>query len=52
MTLIKDTWVLRHFDWYTYDKEHGYQPTKAAPPEAIEALKNLNEYNLRKHGTL
>ena len=52
MTLIKDTWVLQHFDWYTHDPEKGLQPTEKAPPEAVEALKNLNEHNLKYYGAL
>ena len=52
MTYVKEMWVLGHFDWYTHEKGVGYQPTEKAPPEAVEALKKLNEYNLKKYGSL
>ena len=52
MTKLEAVWVLEHFEWYTHDKDNGYQPTEKAPPEAIEALKEINEYNLRKYGKL
>lgn len=52
MTKIEALWVLEHFDWYTYDKHNGYQPTDKATPEAIEALKELNKENLRRYGKL
>lgn len=52
MTHLKERWVLSHFDYYTHDKKNGYQPTSKATPEAIEALKKLNEHNLKKYGKL
>lgn len=52
MTYVEEMWVLSHFDYYTYDKENGYLPTDKATPEAREALKKINEYNLRRHGSL
>ena len=52
MTNIKALWVLEHFDWYTHDAKKGYQPTEKATPEAVEALKELNNENLRLHGML
>lgn len=32
-----------HFDWYTIVKGKGYVPTDKAPPEAIEAMKRVNQ---------
>ena len=52
MTYLKDFWVLKHFEMYTHTKDKGYQPTEEATPEAIDALKKLNEYNLRKYGMM
>ncbi len=52
MTYLKEVWVLSNIDMYTYTKEAGYQPTEKATPEAIEALKKINEYNLKKYGKL
>ena len=52
MTRIKELWVLPHFDWYTHDAQKGYQPTEKAPKEAVEALRKLNEHNLKYYGKL
>ena len=52
MTYIKEMWVLKYFEMYTHSPEKGYQPTDKATPEAVEALKKLNEYNLKKYGKL
>ena len=41
--IIKDAWFIGHLDWYTLDEEEGYVPTELAPPEAVEAMKRLNE---------
>lgn len=45
MTYVPEMWVLTHLDWYTTQKGIGYVPTEKAPPEAIIALKALNEYS-------
>lgn len=35
---------IRHHDWYVKDeKTYHYIPTDKAPPEAVEAMKSLNE---------
>ncbi len=52
MTYLEEFWVLSHLEMYTHTPDKGYQPTEKATPEAIEALKKLNEYNLKKYGTL
>lgn len=52
MTGNFDMWFLGHFDWYTNEPGKGYIPTEKAPPEAVEATKRLNEYNLKKYGKL
>ena len=52
MTHLKEMWVLSYFEYYTYEKGKGYQPTEKATPEAKEALQKLNEYNLKKYGKL
>ncbi len=52
MTKIPELWVLRHFDWYTHDAKNGYQPTALAPQEAVEALRNINQENIRIYGKL
>lgn len=45
MTYVPEMWVLTHLDWYTTQKGVGYVPTEKAPPEAVVALKKLNEYD-------
>ena len=45
MTYVPEMWVLTHLDWYTTQKGVGYVPTEKAPPEAVAALKKLNEYD-------
>lgn len=50
MTYVKEMWVLSHLDWYTHVIGEGYKPTDKAPPEAVEALNALNEYNRLKYG--
>ena len=37
-----------HSEWYTFDKEIGYVPTKEAPKEAVEAMKKYNRYAIEK----
>lgn len=32
-----------HSEWYTVEKGKGYVPTDKAPPEAVEAMKRVNE---------
>lgn len=32
-----------HFDWYIVEKGKGYVPTDKAPPEAVEAMRRVNE---------
>lgn len=43
MRVLKDLWFIKHRDWFTLDEEQGYVPTEKAPPEAVEAMKRLNE---------
>lgn len=50
MTYVKEMWVLSHLDWYTHVKGVGYVPTEKAPPEAVDALRYLNEYAIKKYG--
>lgn len=35
---------VRHYDWWHYDEDMKYYvPTKEAPPEAVEAMRIVNE---------
>lgn len=55
MTYVKEMWVLLHPEYYFHVKGTGYVPTEKATPEAIEAIKAVNEAikreaELYKHG--
>ena len=45
MRIVKDAWFLPHTEWYTAVEGVGYIPTEIAPPEAIESMKRLNEWD-------
>lgn len=41
--MLKDAWFIHNLDWYTVVEGIGYVPTEKAPPEAVEAMKRMNE---------
>ena len=41
--ILKDAWFIHHLDWYIVVEGVGYVPTEKAPPEAVEAMKRMNE---------
>ena len=37
---------IKHPEWYVFDDEKGYVPTKEAPPEAVKAMEEYNKYGV------
>ena len=37
-----------HTDWWDYDENRYFVPTEKAPPEAVEAMRIVNEMTKRE----